>query len=172
MMKSISFIMSFIWLLGGWGFGRAVSADEGDPGLIELPGLAVEDNSGVDAGMTADDYLHGRLFGFPGVKSLASEYAGVFLEEPKPNNPAVEDDGAEENFEQFRFGRESVFLSDRVTAPGLFPDIDSRKFELGYGLTMSIGEQLLYGVGMVLLQMTAQELDRQINSDMYYRTVR
>ena len=41
-----------------------------------------------------------------------------------------------------------------------FPDINSREYELGYGYEPpSVAEQLLYSVGMVLLQTGAQRLE-------------
>jgi hypothetical protein len=50
-----------------------------------------------------------------------------------------------------------------------FPDIDSRTYSWGYGQdNMSVGEQILYSLGMVLLQMTALELDRTINDRQFY----
>ncbi|MBN1551918.1 hypothetical protein JW979_10630 [bacterium] len=47
-----------------------------------------------------------------------------------------------------------------------FPDINSKEYEVGYGLEeISAGEQLLYSLGFLLLQYSAMELDRSINSD-------
>ncbi len=43
-----------------------------------------------------------------------------------------------------------------------FSEINSREYEFGYGMDqISIGEQILYNLGMVLLQMSAVELDRK-----------
>ena len=47
-----------------------------------------------------------------------------------------------------------------------FPSLNSYEYDPGYTLRPpSIGEQILYSMGMVLLQVTANELDRTINRD-------
>ncbi len=62
--------------------------------------------------------------------------------------------------------RPSKFTASRLKQNdlGWFPDLNSREYEPGYNQTpMSAGEQVLYSLGMVLMQMTAFELDRSIN---------
>lgn len=66
----------------------------------------------------------------------------------------------------FALNLAKIFNSNTSSALGQmkaaywFPDINSREYELGYGMhPPSVAEQLLYSVGMVLLQTGAQRLE-------------
>ncbi len=87
-----------------------------------------------------------------------------YFEQQYPGYSDAESDDPPENWKKFR-------VSQFGLNPPLdwFPEINSHEFEVGYGMQpISPGEQLLYGLGMILLQMSANELDRRINGN-YYR---
>lgn len=140
-MKHIWIAAVVFWISGVNGMSETRSPDSGpiDP----------QDGSGMIIGKTGPGNFAGTIPFHPRFERYFMNTYGMDLEEAGP----AED----------RDPTRRCLLSGQITL-GWFPDINSREFSVGYGREeISAGAQLLYGLGMILLQMTAFELDRTIN---------